>query len=103
MTTFDLIRRVGKKEILRQEYASLEEAINFIKNERTGYVTDAEGNSYTELKELEELQYAESVRSETGTKYDKYFTGFNEVFENTDRELSGTDSDNTESSSERDN
>jgi hypothetical protein len=100
--TFELYRRVGKKEILRQDYATLDEALNFLDKERTGFVVDSDGNECSKEK-LEELLYAESIRSETRTKYDKYFTDFNEVFEGTDREVSGADSDNAESSTERDN
>jgi hypothetical protein len=102
MTTFDLYRRVAKRNILRQEYASVEEAIEFLKRESTGYALDRQQVPYT-LEELEELKYAESIRSKFRTEYDYEATGFNEVFKDTDRELSGTDTDNSESSSERDN
>ena len=95
-----LYRQLATRDILRGEASTLEDAKNHLLRDKHGYVEDYNGNIY---KTIEELENAEDIRPKDTTRYDNFFSGGQEISEDTDRELSEADSDNTESSSERDN
>lgn len=96
---YNLYRRLPTRDILRAMDASLDEAKAHVQHSHN-FVEDIYGNRYNSLEELEN---AKDIRSEDRTWEDYFTTGGTEVFEDTDRELSEVDSDNSESSSERDN
>ena len=98
---YRLLRKLSFAVVLRGEVENREEAILYLqRNSNFGLVEDENGNIY---KTIEELENAEDIRSENRVEYDKFFTSGTEISEDTDRELSETDTDRTESSSERDN
>jgi hypothetical protein len=97
---YNVYRRVGKRLILRAENVSRKQAIFVLESERpTAFARDKLLNNYTK----EELENVESVRSEPEPKLDYEFTDDGQILENTDSELPGIDTDNSESSSECDN
>ena len=97
---FYLYRCLPNKQILRNDFATADEAIAFMNTERFPYVTDETGKVY---KTKEEIINAESIGSKYPIGLDFEIPRRRTVPKDSDRELSGTDSDRTESSSERDN
>lgn len=95
-----LYRQLATRDILRGEVETLEEAKNHLLRDKHGFVEDELGNTY---KTIEELNNAENIRPKDTAGFDNFFSGRTEISEDTDRELSEADPDNTESSSERDN
>jgi len=68
-----------------------EEAISFLESHKYGVVFTTLGKQ----KKLEELKNVKSLGSKSGTGKNNSASGFGEVFESSDRELSETSSDNT--------
>lgn len=97
---YKLYRCLPKKNILRGDYATKEEAIAFLQKERFRFVEDENGKSYTQIEELKDVK---SIKPKPRFKLDYEFTDDGQILEDTDPELSGTDTDNSESSSKRDN
>jgi hypothetical protein len=93
-------RCVAKRRILRNDYATLAEALLFFDQERTALVVDSENNEYYNK---EDLKNAKGIGLQPGVKLDYEFTSDGQILEDSDRELSGTDTDNSESSAECDN
>ena len=95
-----LYRRLPRKNIFRGEVATREEAKNHLLADKNGFVEDDKGNVYNKIEELDNVK---SIKPKSRAKLDYDLTKFAEVSEDSDRELSESDSDNSESSSERDN
>lgn len=83
-----LYRRLATRTILRGEANTITEAREFLSNDKHGFVVDENENTYNNIEELEN---AESVRSEPRTWEDYFDTGESEVSEDTDRELPESD------------
>ncbi len=92
-------RKLATREILRGE-GNLEDAKIHLSRDKHGFVQDEDGNIY---RTIEELDNVENIRPKDTAGYDKFFSSRAEIPEDTDRELFEFDSDQSESSSERDN
>lgn len=88
-----LYRRLPNKKIFRGEVATLEEAKNHLLIDKNGFVEDDDNNTYNTIEELENVK---SIRPEPEPGLDYDLTEFGEVSEDSDRELSESDPDNTE-------
>jgi hypothetical protein len=88
-----LYRRLPNKNVFRGKVATPEEAKNHLLTDKNGFVEDDKNKVY---ETIEELEYAESIRSKFEPKLDYDLTEFGEVSEDSDRELSESDTDNTE-------
>ena len=95
-----LFRQLSTRAVLFDEVSTALEAQNYLQKFKNGFVVDDDDNVY---KTKEELENAKDFRPEPRVEYDKFFTRGGEVSEDSDRELSESDTDNSESSSERDN
>lgn len=89
-----LYRKLATRHIMRDYAFDIEEAKSHLSKEGTrGYVTDDNGNIYNTIEELEN---AESIRSKPRSWEDHFVPRGSEVSEDSDRELSESDTDNTE-------
>ena len=95
----DCYRLEGKKKILRLGEVSKEEELAFIATESNGFVEDEHFISYN----IEELENVKDIRPEPEYELDYEITAGGEILENSDRELSGIDTDNSELGTECDN
>lgn len=95
---YTFLRKLSTRTVIRGE-GDLEAAKKYVQAPFC-CVEDEDGNIYNNV---EELEHVEIIRSEPRIGYDKFFTGGSEISEDTDRELSEPDSDNTEQSTECDN
>ena len=93
-----LFRQLSTTTVQRGE-CSYEEALEQV-NKRFHFIMDEEGNRYNNKEELEN---AKDIGSDDRAWEDFITAGGTEISEDADRELSESDSDRTEPSSERDN
>jgi phage terminase large subunit len=92
---YRLLRKLSSAVVLKDEVETKEEALLYLRQYRFGLVEDIDGNIYSQ-DTIEELENAESIRPEPRVEYDSFFTRRTEISEDTDRELSETDTDTTE-------
>jgi hypothetical protein len=97
---YDLYIKEHVREMIFQKGVSLEHALSFLDNTINSMVRDSSGTKYFTK---EELKNAKSIRPNDRTESNN-FVGFGKpIPESTDRELPISDTDRSESSSERDN
>jgi len=88
------LKENNRRKYLDEKDASLKKALKWLEKDLTA-VNDEEGQVFFTKEELEE-KYAESIRPKPRVEFDSFFTGGTEISEDPDRELSETDSDNSE-------
>ena len=86
------------RKVIAYRELDVSSAIRFLKENKFGIIQDETGLQLTQ----EELEYAKNVRPESGAGSDYTITSGDPIPESSDRELFGSTTDPTESSSDGD-
>jgi hypothetical protein len=105
MAEFKCYLKQHVREAFVKGPVSLLEAHKFLEKNEYGIVKDSNGTRFFDVKSLKftEEENVKNIRPIDTSRLDSSDTSGESVSEDSDRELSGFDSDNSESSSERDN